>query len=101
MTAKEFDPVAFFYEAYRDCEILGALVPFESAIRSLVAEAAKQQARKDAEIAGRYWAQLKGLEAAHYRHSSSVFNPGAFGINMETANLSRSFAQAIEKESGL
>ena len=55
MTAKEFDPVAFF-------ESLKAISGTDAAIRALATEAAKQQARKDAEIcrAQRFAASMAG-----------------------------------------
>lgn len=78
MIAK-FDPVAFFDEYFSDHEI-------EDAIRALAAEAAKQQARRDAEICR--GGKFSGFEAtvteAQYHNAASEL-----------------CAQAIEREAGL
>ena len=74
MTAKEFDPVAF-YKAW--CKKRGGIpISSDAPLRALAAEAAKQRARKDAEIC---------REKTTYDED----DPG------------ESFAQAIEKEAGL
>ena len=70
MTAKEFDPVAF-WSLLKD-----GYVDERAAVKALAAEAAKQQARRDAEIC---------REKTTYDED----DPG------------ESFAQAIEKEAGL
>ena len=101
MTAKEFDPVAFMHQ--RTVQHLIDQIPYDinEDFIALAAEAAKQQSRKDAEIAGRYWAQLKELCAAHYGKSSDPFRPEAFGFSTEVVKWSKDCAQAIEKEAGL
>ena len=89
MTAKEFDPVAF-YNAKRD-EFLGKGVMSRvsndstaaDVLRDLAAEAAKQQARRDADIC-KEQPFKHGLQKADRR-----------------SRMAELCAQAIEKESGL
>lgn len=79
MTAK-FDPVAFYAARLGDMNLTDA-------IRALAAEAAKQQARRDAEIAREYETHLA---------AKKIY--GLFNLELEKP---KSIAQAIEREAGL
>ena len=95
MTAKEFDPVAFFHvvvcreweKAYeRPISVALPDEPEKVALRALAAEAAKQQARRDAEIC-----RGETVDADLSGESED------FAYNEATEDC----AQAIEKEAGL
>ena len=94
MTAK-FDPVAFYEEAYaRIRKETGREDCHGEALSALAAEAAKQQARKDAEIC-REWALCKEDEA----HDNAI--APQIGDGTAHNRCAGICAQAIEKEVGL
>lgn len=90
-----------FFAKWTDEALLGPLGPKERINDWLRAcewmhEYATQGVTKAAaEIAEQHARLAMETEAAHYRHSSAVFNPASFGINQEIVHWSRSIGQQI------
>ena len=62
----------------------------------LVAEAEREAC---AQIAEALWQQYTDTKNAHYRNSSGIFNPAAFGLDMKKVILSESIAYQIRTRS--